>query len=110
MDKGFCSKNNIDTMLEDQEGIRFLTAMPFTMAFAKNQTDSERKDIDSVDNTIVILKTEVLKNPSNPKHIGDVDKYLIVRKSEKNDSGYTINTRDDIIENQLRLSGWLVIR
>jgi transposase len=153
MDKGFCSKNNIDTMLEDQEGIRFLIAMPFTMAFAKNQTDSERKDIDSVDNTIVIgtdiirgitkkrswgskhslfthifynaelayqtrnrlyghvakLKADVLKNPSNPKHIGDVDKYLIVRKSEKSDSGYTINTRDDVIENQLRLSGWLVI-
>jgi hypothetical protein len=54
MEKGFCSKNNIDAMLEDKEGIRFLIAMPFTMAFAKNQTDSERKGIDSVDNTIVI--------------------------------------------------------
>ena len=54
MDKGFCSKNNIDAMLEDKEGIRFLIAMPFTMAFAKNQTDSEREGIDSVDNTIVI--------------------------------------------------------
>jgi hypothetical protein len=25
MDKGFCSKNNIDAMFEDNEGIRFLT-------------------------------------------------------------------------------------
>ena len=54
MDKGFCSKNNVDAMLDDEDGIRFLLAVPFTMAFAKNQTDSERNDIDSVDNTIVI--------------------------------------------------------
>jgi transposase len=153
MDKGFCSKNNIDAMLEDQEGIRFLIALPFTMTFAKNQVDSEKKDIDAVDNTIVAgediirgitkerswgskhslythifynaelayqtrnrlyghvakLKTEVLKNPADFKRAGDVDKYLIVRKSEKSVSGYTVNIRDEAIENQLRLSGWLII-
>jgi transposase len=153
MDKGFCSKGNIDFMLDDEEGIRFLIAMPFTMAFAKNQTDSERKDIDSVDNTIVIgedvirgvtkkrlwdskhmlfthvfynpelahqtrnrlygyvakLKSEALKDPANPKHAGDFSKYLIVRKSDKSESGYTVNIRYDTIESQLRLSGWLVI-
>jgi hypothetical protein len=153
MDKGFCSKNNIDAMLEDKEGIRFLIAVPFTMAFAKNQADSERKDIDSVDNTIVVgediirgitkerswgskhtlfthvfynaelayqtknrlyghvakLKSEALKAPDNPKRASDVDKYLIVRKSEKSDSGYTVNIRHEAVENQLRLSGWLII-
>jgi transposase len=153
MDKGFCSKNNIDTMLEDQEGIRFLIAMPFTMKFAKNQVDSERKDIDSVNNTIVVgediirgitkerswdqkyslfthafynaelayqsrnrlyghvmkLKIKVLKDPANHKRTGDTDKYLIVRKSEKSASGYTVNIRDEALENQLRLCGWLVI-
>jgi transposase len=153
MDKGFCSKRNIDAMLDDKEGIRFLIAMPFTMAFAKNQTDSERKDIDCVDNTIVVgndvvrgvakkrswdskhslfahvffnpelahqtrnrlyghvanLKSEALKDPASPKHAGDFDKYLIVRKSDKNGSGYTVNIRHDTIESQLRLSGWLVI-
>jgi transposase len=153
MDKGFCSKTNIDAMLEDKEEIRFLIAMPFTMAFAKNQADRERKDIDSVDNTIVIgediirgitkerswdskhslhthifynaelayqaknrlyghvskLKTEILKGLANSKRSEDVDKYLIVRKSEKSLSGYTVNFRHDVIENQLRLCGWLVI-
>jgi transposase len=153
MDKGFCSKNNIDTMLEEQEGIHFLIAMPFTMTFTKNQADSERKDIDSADNTIVVgediirgitkerswshkhslfthifynaelayqtrnrlyghvakLKAEVLNDPGNPKHVGDIDKYLIVRKSEKSDLGYTVNIRNEVVENQLRFSGWLVI-
>jgi transposase len=153
MDKGFCSKKNIDTMLEEQEGIRFLIAMPFTMTFTKNQADSERKDIDSVDNTIVVgediirgitkerswsqkhsifthifynaelayqtrnrlyghvakLKAEVLNDPSDSKHVGDIDKYLIVRKSEKSDSGCTVNIRNEVIEKQLRFPGWLVI-
>jgi transposase len=153
MDKGFCSKNNIDAMLEDTEGVRFLIAMPFTMAFAKNQADSERKDIDTVDNTLVVgediirgitkerswgsrhslfthvfynaelayqtrnrlyghvakLKAEFLEDPANPKHAMDVDKYLIVRKSEKSASGYTVNIRYESIESQLRLPGWLVI-
>ena len=153
MDKGFCSKNNIDAMLEDKEEIRFLIAMPFTMAFAKNQVDSERKDIDSVDNTIVIgedivrgvtkerswssqhslfthifynaelayqirnrlyghvakLKEEVMKDPANPSRAEDIDQYLIVRKSEKSVSGYTVNIRYEAIESQCRLSGWMVI-
>jgi transposase len=153
MDKGFCSKNNIDTMFGDKEGIRFLIAMPFTMNFAKNQVDSERKDIDSVNNTIVVgediirgitkerswgrnyslfthifynaelayqsrnrlyghvakLKAEVLKDPANHARTADTDKYLIVRKSEKNASGYTVNIRDEAIEKKLCLCGWLVI-
>jgi len=54
MDKGFCSKGNIDDMLADEDGIRFLIATPLTMSFTKNQISSEKKDIDSVDNTIVI--------------------------------------------------------
>ena len=54
MDKGFGSKSNIDSMLSDVEGIRFLIALPFTMKFTKTQVESERKDIDTVDNTIVI--------------------------------------------------------
>lgn len=54
MDKGFCSKDNIDDMLADEDGIRFLIATPLTMSFTKNQIKNEKKDIDSVDNTIVI--------------------------------------------------------
>ena len=54
MDKGFCSTKNINAMLSDPSEIKFIIAMPFTHSFAKRQVDSERKDIDRLENTIVI--------------------------------------------------------
>jgi transposase len=54
MDKGFCSTKNINAMLDKKEPIRFLLAVPFSLNFAKKQVESERKDIDTLDNTIVI--------------------------------------------------------
>ncbi|GHU74385.1 hypothetical protein FACS1894188_02430 [Clostridia bacterium] len=54
MDKGFGSKKNIDAMLAGKDNLQFLVAVPFTMGFAKNQVESERKDTDAFDNTIVI--------------------------------------------------------
>ena len=54
MDKGFSSKGNIDTMLDDEDGIRFLVATPLTMNFTKSRIDGEKSDIDSLDKTIVI--------------------------------------------------------
>jgi transposase len=54
MDKGFSSKGNIDAMLDDEDGIRFLVATPLTMNFTKNQIECEKEDIDSLDKTIVI--------------------------------------------------------
>jgi transposase len=153
MDKGFCSKSNIDDMLADEDGIRFLISTPLTMSFTKNQISSEKKDIDSVDNTIVIgediirgvakcrswhgghmlythvynnaelayqarnrlyglvakLKREAEVNPTNPKLLTDYEKYLIIRKSADNSTGYTINIRYDVIEEQLQYTGWLII-
>ena len=53
MDKGFFSTRNINSMLNDEANIRFVIAVPFTSRFAKNQIESERKDIDCVQNTIV---------------------------------------------------------
>jgi transposase len=52
-DKGFYSKRNIKAMLAQPER-RFLAAVPFTSAFAKDQADGERKDIDCAANTIVV--------------------------------------------------------
>ncbi|MDR3205314.1 MAG: transposase [Deltaproteobacteria bacterium] len=153
LDQGFGSKKIIDAMLESQESIRFLVAVPFTMAFAKNQADRERKDIDSIADTIVIgddiiqgitkerawspkyslfthifynaelayqnknrlyrhvakLQAEVSKGSINPNANKEIKKYLTVRKSERSASGYTVNIRDKVVENQLRFSGWLVI-
>ena len=55
------------------------------------------------------LKREAESNPSNPKMQSDFEKYLIIRKSASNPSGYTINIRYDVIEEQLQYMGWLVI-
>jgi transposase len=56
MDKGFYSHRNVTRMLGDEKHppVDFLIAMPFTAAFAKKLVESERKDIDRVENTIVI--------------------------------------------------------
>jgi hypothetical protein len=35
MDKGFSSKRNINAMLADPDGIRFLVSLPFTMKFSR---------------------------------------------------------------------------
>jgi transposase len=64
MDRGFSRKDNIDTMLKDEDGIRFLIAVPLTLNFTKEQINSERTAIDSVDNTIVI-GDDVIRGTAN---------------------------------------------
>lgn len=53
MDKGFFSTKNVNAMLNDMNKLRFVIPVPFTSGFAKKQVESERKDIDSLQNTIV---------------------------------------------------------
>jgi transposase len=153
MDKGFASTQNINEMLNTSSGIRFLIALPFTMAFTKKQISTEIKDIDTVDNTIAIgsdalrgvtkwrawnaehdvyvhvylnpeaalqakdklymrvqnLISKVKNDPEKHLNNADVKKYLIVRKSDKSEAGYTIDTRYEVIANELANSGWLVL-
>jgi len=54
MDKGFCSVANINTMLNDHLGLRFLIAVPFTLKFAKELVEREKQSIDTISNTILI--------------------------------------------------------
>jgi len=54
MDKGFFSRENVTAMLGDKKIKKFIIAIPFTSSFAKQQVAGERKDIDSVQNTIVV--------------------------------------------------------
>lgn len=54
MDKGFYSKRNVNAMLNRSNPIRFVIAIPFTSQFAKGMVASERKDIDSLQHTLVI--------------------------------------------------------
>jgi transposase len=53
MDKGFASTKNIKAMLAPDSKLRFLTALPFNMAFAKKQVEGEAGHIDCLENTIV---------------------------------------------------------
>jgi hypothetical protein len=54
MDKGFAKIGNINAMLSETSGNRFVIALPFNMGFAKDQVKRENDAIDSVENTIVI--------------------------------------------------------
>jgi transposase len=54
MDKGFYSKKNVKSMLHDEKIKKFIIAMPFTSGFAQQQVTSEQKDIDKIENTIVV--------------------------------------------------------
>ena len=36
-------------------------------------------------------------------------KYLIIRRSEKEGSGYTVNLREDVVEAELETAGWMVV-
>jgi transposase len=153
MDKGFCSKKNIDELLANPEKMRFIIAAPFSMNFVKNQVISEKKDIDSLQNTIVIgedvlrgisrtrkwsngtpltvhsffnavkavkmrenlyahvtlLKQEAEKNPTKSAYQADFKRYLHIRKSEKNECGYTVNIRQDVVDKELEHAGWLIL-
>jgi hypothetical protein len=56
MDKGFFSAKNVNMLLDEDGGkrqYRFLISVPFTSKFAKNQVESERKDIDSIENVVL---------------------------------------------------------
>lgn len=53
MDKGFYSKKNVDRLLNPQKSYRFILPVSFTSAFAKKQVESEKKDIDTLANTLV---------------------------------------------------------
>ncbi len=49
-----CEEHQFPAWGSDGEAHNFLISMPFTCAFAKKQVESERKDIDCVENTIVV--------------------------------------------------------
>jgi transposase len=153
MDKGFYSKQNVDVMLSVEHARRFVIAVPFTSGFAKNQVNGERKDIDTVGNTIRLggetlrgitkerawgngrnvyahiyfaphkalgrredifghistLRDEAETEPEKYAKSREHKKYLNIRKSEKADSGYTVNIREDAVNAALGTHGWLVL-
>lgn len=153
MDKGFYSTKNINMMLKDGDGFKFIISVPFTTKFAKDQVKSEVKDIDSLQNTIVyggdsirgvtktrswskehkifthiyynavkatktkeelyahvtVLKSLAEADPDNKEYQDEFEKYLIIRKSEKTSSGYTVNIKENVVKAELETAGWMVI-
>ena len=156
MDKGFYSQKNVDAMLDPKHPVHFLLSVPFTSAFAKRQVDSERKDIDQLEHTILTsdgairgvhklrawhtkerntqlhvhvyfnpvkaaternqlygfvteLKQAALLDPEQPGLQEDFRKYLIIRKSSRQDGGYTVSIRQDVIDKKLQTCGWMVL-
>lgn len=151
MDKGFSSKKNIDMLLEN-DNLKFLLALPFTLNFTKKIIEAAKKNINTFANTIVSggdiirgitlerswskgnnifvhafyndVKAVITKNnlygyikklvaeakldPENKKLKNQFERYLIIRKSSKRDSGYTIKVKEDLIESELKNAGWLV--
>ena len=153
MDKGFFSTRNVNAMLNSPEPTRFVIAMPFTSKFAQKMVESERKDIDCLDKTLVIgeqslraitkkrawnkehqlythvyydamkgakireelyayvatLREQAETDPVMAQNDGESQKYLIIRKSELASTGYTINIREDVVTQNLKHAGWLVV-
>jgi transposase len=153
MDKGFYSKRNVNRMLNTNSNTRFIIPVPFTANFAKRQVTGERKDIDTIHNTINLggetlrtvskirawdkdvslfthifyspakafrrredifahvstLRDEAMKNPEKWVEEKDHAKYLYIRKSSSAASGYTVSVREDVLEEAIGTSGWLVI-
>jgi transposase len=54
------------------------------------------------------LVQEAEADPRNRKLKEQFDRYLIIRKSEKQEIGYTVNFREDVIADELAHAGWLV--
>jgi len=155
LDKGFYSHRNVTRMLGNARYSekKFIISVPFTASFARKQVESERKDIDQVENTIVVngesmraitkervwsndhkvythiyynakkandirenlfahvalLRESAEKEPAKYIDNAEYKKYLNIRKSEKSETGHTVNIRCDVVEEDLSTAGWLVI-
>lgn len=153
MDKGFYSKRNVNRMLNANPKTRFIIPVPFTADFAKKQVAGERKDIDTIHNTLNLggetaravskvrawakdvplfthifyspakafrrredlfahvstLRDEAMENPEKWADGKEHTKYLHIRKSSSTANGYTVNVREDVLEEAIGTAGWLVI-
>ena len=54
MDKAFGKIKNINAMLADKQGIRFIVAVSFSLTFPTEAVNKERSTIDTIENTIII--------------------------------------------------------
>ena len=58
---------------------------------------------------VALLKEQAQTDPVGAMQDEECKKYLLIRHSEKADSGYTITIRNDIIDEELKHGGWMVL-
>lgn len=58
---------------------------------------------------VATLREQAMEQPEKYANKPDYKKYLIIRRSEIERSGYTVNLRENVVEAELETAGWLVI-
>ncbi len=58
---------------------------------------------------VATLREQAETDPVMAQNDGESQKYLIIRKSELASTGYTINIREDVVTQNLKHAGWLVV-
>jgi transposase len=58
---------------------------------------------------VATLRDQAVAQPKKCASNSLYTKYLIIRRSEKDSSGYTVNLREDVVEAELETAGWLIV-
>ena len=58
---------------------------------------------------VTTLREQAMGQPEKYANDPKYSKYLIIRRSDKESNGYTINLREEVVEAELATAGWLVI-
>jgi transposase len=58
---------------------------------------------------VAVLREQAIGRPEKYAGSQEHTKYLIIRRSEKEASGFTVNLREDAVEAELGTAGWLVV-
>ena len=58
---------------------------------------------------VATLRDRALDKPEKCAGDSEYTKYLIIRRSEKESGGYTVNLREDVVASELETAGWMVI-
>ena len=58
---------------------------------------------------VATLRSRAKEQPEKYVNDNDYTKYLIIRRSEKEAGGYTVNLREDVVAEELGTAGWLIV-
>ena len=58
---------------------------------------------------VATLREQAMENPEECASDSSYTDYLIIRRSEREGNGYTVNLRENVVETELETSGWLIV-